>query len=249
MDIPLFDAFSGFGGATPGQTAVVSAEECRAEMARLSIGGALVRRVPEELETDAEVSNDHLYAACAPYPDLLPCPIVLPSPRGDGPSEPEQVAAHLGRGCGAAWIRPEADCWSLAPWCSDPLFAALAARRLPLLVLATVGFERVGEVAARHPALPLLLAGVGYAQQRLLLPLLREFPNVHLLLGGAYAVPGGLEHLVAEVGPTRLLFGTGFPKTEPAAAVTYLMYAALGVEEKRLIGAGNLERLLAEVVR
>ena len=46
-----------------------------------------------------------------------------------------------------------------------------------------------------------------------------------------------------------MLFGTGFPVSEPMAAITYLMYADLSTEQKALIGSGNAQRLLAEVRR
>ena len=250
MDIALFDAFCGFGGAVPGETARVSADDLRAEMQRLRISRALVRIAPADLDQDAIASNKRLFTACADRPELIPCPIVLPGSGGDVPAEEEQVEAHLAQGCGALWIRPGADYWSLTPWASGTLFAALEARRLPVVVVeAMVNLGQVAEIASRHPHLPLLLAGAGYRQQRTLLPLLRSFPSVHLVLGEAYAPHGGLEQLVREVGAERVLFGTGFPRTEPMCAITYLLYSALSEEEKQLIGAANLERLLAEVQR
>jgi hypothetical protein len=106
MPITLFDAFCGFGGSLPGETARPSAEELLAEMSRLDIGRALVRIAPEDLDQDVAASNARLYAACAGRPELLPCPIVLPATGGDFPPEEEQVASHLARGCGAVWIRP-----------------------------------------------------------------------------------------------------------------------------------------------
>ncbi len=250
MPITLFDAFCGFGGSLPGKTARPSAEELLAEMSRLDIGRALVRIAPEDLDQDVAASNARLYAACAGRPELLPCPIVLPGSGGDFPPEEEQLASHLARGCGAVWIRPGPDYWSLAPWASGTLFAALEARRLPVLVLEPmVGVEKIAGIASRHPGLRLLLAGGSYRQQRTLLPLLRAFPNVSLVLGEAYNPHLALEQLVAEIGAERLLFGTGFPRTEAMCAITYLLYSALSDEQKQLIGSGNLERLLGEVSR
>ena len=249
MNITLFDAYSGFGGATPGSTILLHAAEVQTELARLGITRALVRRVPEDLEGDAASSNERLYASCAGHPEFLPCPVVLPSTGGDVASEEEQVTTHLVRGAGAVWVRPALDYWSLAPWCSDAMFAALAQHRFPMLIVASmVSPEQIAEIASRHTALPILLAGSSYRDQRVLLPLLKAHPNIHVVLGGSYAVHGGIEQLAAEVGATRVLFGTGYPHTEPGAAVTYLMYADMSDKEKQLIGSRNLERLLAEVV-
>jgi hypothetical protein len=249
MPIALFDAFCGFGGARRGETARPSADDLIAEMQRLDITRALARIAPEDLDQDVAASNARLYAACAGRPELVPCPIVLPS-GGDFPPAEEQIAGHVAQGCGAVWIRPGPDYWSLAPWASGALFSALEARRLPVLLTESmVTLEQVAGLASRHPRLPVLLAGVSYRQQRTLLPLLRACPGVHLVLGEGYAVHLGLEQIVAEVGAERVLFGTGFPRTEAMCAITYLLYSALAEEQKQMIGCQNGERLLNEVER
>ena len=51
-------AQTGFGGATPGEATVVSAEDLRAEMRQLEITRALARIVPESLtEAPLELSS------------------------------------------------------------------------------------------------------------------------------------------------------------------------------------------------
>ena len=47
-------------------------------------------------------------------------------------------------------------------------------------------------------------------------------------------------------GPKRLLFGSAFPNTGPGGAMLTLAHADISDEEKQLIAAGNLDRLLAE---
>jgi predicted TIM-barrel fold metal-dependent hydrolase len=112
-----------------------------------------------------------------------------------------------------------------------------------------VGLEQVGELATRFPSLPIIVAGVTYRQQRTLLPLLEAFPRLHLSLGSNYTVHRGIEELVSIVGPDRLLFGTGFPQAESMAAITQLMYAEISNDDKQLIGAANLRRLISEIER
>ena len=249
MTLPLFDAQSGFGGATPGVPEVVSAAELREEMRRVEIARALVRITPETLDLDVAAANEALLAACAPDPALTPCPAVLPASGGDFPPEPEQVAGLIARGARAVWIRPEHDHWLLAPWHSGPLFAALEQRRLPVLCLQRlVRLPEVADLAARHPALPLILAELSYRDQRTYLPLLERFPNVSLALGAPYSVHGGIEQLVARAGAGRLLFGSGFPLAEPLAAIAQLMYAEISAGDKQRIGTGNLEALVEGVV-
>ena len=249
MTVPLFDAQSGFGGATPGVPEVVSSAELLAEMAREDIARALVRITPETLDADVPASNAALFAACAGQPALTPCPVVVPSSGGDFPPEPEQVADLLARGARAVWIRPDLDHWLLADWHSGPLFSALEQRWLPVVCLQRlVKIADLADLAARYPALPLLFAELSYRDQRAYLPLLERFPNVRLVLGAPYSVHRGIEQLVARVGSERLLFGSGFPAAEPMAAIAQLMYAEISDEDQRLIGSGNLEALVEGVI-
>ncbi len=249
MSTPLFDAQTGFGGATPGQPELVTAADLLAEMRRVEIGRALARITPEDLDSDVPASNAALFAACAGEPALRPCPIVVPAGGGDFPPEEEQVADLIARGARAVWIRPDHDHWSLAPWQSGALFSALEQRRVPVLCLQRkVKLADLAELAGRHPGLPLLYAELGYREQRAYLPLLEECPNLHLVLGVPYSVHRGIEQLAARVGAGRLLFGSGFPVAEPMAAIAQLMYAEIGEEDKRRIGAGNLEALVEGVI-
>jgi len=248
MSIELFDVQCGFGGARAGDPAVVSAEALLREMGRLHISAALTRRVPDDRLEDVPASNAVLYAARDEHPSLIPCPVVVPSRGGSLPPEHAQVAAHVAQGCGAVSIRPAKDYWDLAPWVCHRLFDALQERNMPVFCLASdVSLVQVGDLAGRFPSLPIIVAGVHYRQQRILLPLLETFPGVHLSLGNCYTVHRGIEELVAKIGPERLLFGTGFPESEPMTAITQLMYADLTDDDRRLIGAANLRRLISEV--
>jgi len=83
----------------------------------------------------------------------------------------------------------------------------------------------------------------------MLVPLMKTFQKVHLAIGSDYTAHRGIEMFVAAVGAKRLLFGTGFPEAESMSAVTQLMYAEIRHVQKRLIGAGNLKRLIAEIKR
>ena len=88
---------------------------------------------------------------------------------------------------------------------------------------------------------------MGYRSQRILLPLLTSFPNVQLSTGSNYCVHRGIEQLVGSVGPQRLLFGSGFPEVDPMMAISQLVYADISDEARRLIGSGNLERLIGGI--
>jgi len=242
--IDLFDAQAGFGGARPGQPWIPTAEELLGHMERLSIARALVRTDFEEMDGNVPLSNQILYETCAKHKSLVPCPTVLPATCDDVPPEQEQINELIGNGGCAATIRPGHDSWSVAEWCSGRLFSMLEERRVPVLCRqAGFEFEAIADLAGRYPALPIVLFQVGYRPQRLLLPLMKAFKNVHLAIGSPYSVHRGIETLTAQVGAERLLFGTGFPSADLMPAITMLAYAEISDSDKRLIGSANLDRL------
>jgi len=219
-------------------------------MSRLEVDRAMVRIVPETLETDVPGGNEKLYAACDGRRELVPCPVVLPGRGRDVAGEAEQVDAAIRHGAGAVWIRPAQDYWSLEDWASGALFEAAEARRMPVLCLERmVGQDQAARLARRHPAMPVVLAETNYRAQRTLLPLLETFANIYVSIGNNYAVHGGVEQLVEAVGAERILFGSGFPEVEIASAITMLLYSDVPEDRKRLMGSGNMERLMEEIRR
>lgn len=250
MNTPLFDVLAGCGGTAAGAEAPVPADELAADMARLDIGRALVRIEPTDLDSSPSMSLQLLGEICSVREAFVPCPVMIPDSGADVPSAEQQVDAAIANGAGAAVVRPARDGWSLEPWCCDPLFAVLQHRRLPVLcLLDQVGYSALAALAGRFPDLPFMLGGVGYRDHRIQVPLLRQFPNIHLAFGGRYCVHHGIEHLTAELGPDRILFGTGWPQSEPMCAISYLLYADIPNQTKALIGAGNMERLVKGIIR
>ena len=248
--VELFDVQCGFGGVRRGESQITTAVQCLEMTGRLKISGALVRTEPDDLSIDIELSNRLLFRACAAAPELVPCPVVVPDTGGDLPLAREQVEAHIRAGAGAALIRPVVDHWELSPWVADGLFEALAEHRLPLYcLLRYVSLSQAADIAGRWPGLPIVLAELPYGCQRTLYPLLERFTNLHVSVGAVIANHLGLEDLVSRVGAGRLLFGTGFPMFAPMMALTQLVYAELGEQDKVAIGAGNWRKLWSEVKR
>ncbi len=246
--IPLFDVQCGCGGVPGGAREALSGETLLEEMARVEIGRALVRLAPAAMLFDPIEANERLFALGTAGDRLVPCPLVLPNTAGDVGPEPVQVEAFISRGARAVALRPRSDAWSLAPWACDSLLHALEERRLPALcAMDEFTLEDAAALAGRFPALPIILIGVSYRAQRVLIPLLQAFPNTYLSLGANYTVHLGVEQLAAAAGAGRLLFGTGYPATGMMSAITNLLYAELSDEEMRLIGSGNLARLLEGV--
>lgn len=250
MAIDLFDIQVGIIGARPGERGEVTVDSLLAMMERFDIGQALVRVAPTDFETDVVFSNAKLYEACSEHPNLVPCPVVVPNTAGDFPSEAEQVDDALAHGAGAVWIRVNTDCWFVAEWISDRLFGVLSDRRMPTYVGGgALSSKEVADLAGRFGDLPIILAGAGYSDQRVLLPLLERFANIYLSIGSNYRVYNGVEQFVERLGAGRLLFGSGFPDSEPMASGMYLLYADISEEQKRRIGSGNAEHLIEGIKR
>ena len=92
----------------------------------------------------------------------------------------------------------------------------------------------------------MVLTRVGYRAFRVLVPMLRRYPNLHVDLS-YFATHQGVEFIVQHIGPERILFGTGQPLEDPGGALTRLCYADLEDRCAGQIGFANLERLLARV--
>jgi predicted TIM-barrel fold metal-dependent hydrolase len=72
--------------------------------------------------------------------------------------------------------------------------------------------------------------------------------NLHLDTS-RYALFRGIEIFCEKVGAGRLIYGSGMPRIAPGVSMTTVTHAFVSDEEKQLIAAGNLERLLGEVVK
>lgn len=248
--IELFDAQTGFGGARRGNPWIPSVEELLGYLDRLSIGRALVRTDFEEMDSDPMYSNRLLYRTCAGHESLIPCPAVMPTGHGDVPSEKEQIDEVIDNDSGAVTLRPGLDGWSTADWCAGELLRLLEDRRIPVLCRhSSVGFDEVADISERYPKLPIVMFQLGYRTPRMLVSLMKAFPNVYLSIGSPFSAHLGVETIADHVGADRLIFGSGFPYAEPMASVTMLTYSGLSDDEKLLVGSGNLERLTGGIKR
>ena len=86
----------------------------------------------------------------------------------------------------------------------------------------------------------------GPADTPLLLPLLKECPNLHVEVS-YFTAHRGVEYLTQNIGAERIIFGSGLPWGPPGPGKVAVNYAAISDEERRLIAGDNLRRLLNEV--
>ncbi|MBC7234476.1 MAG: amidohydrolase family protein [Chloroflexi bacterium] len=243
-----FDVNCLLGPWPTGGPTLADAAQMRAAMARLGIERALVRHTAG-IYYDATDGNKALMAALGAEDRerLLPCWTALPPLTGElGPLEGWLQALGEAQ-VRAVALYPAAHGYPLADWQLNALLEPLAARRMiVLLEIAQITWDGVHWLCGRYPDLRVVLLESGYRLLRPLLGLLQVHENLYLdisTMSNFY----GIETLCAHIGPGRLLFGTGQPRTDGAGVVSALNYAELGAEEKRAIAWDNLERLLGEV--
>jgi hypothetical protein len=248
--IDLFDVFTCCGGYKRATFEQYKAADYAAEMKRVSIGQALVRFGPIDMDIDAHLSLKMLYDICDEHEGFIPCPLVLPNSADDFIPEEEQVDAAIKHGAGAVAIRPIGNAWWIDEWCSGDLFHALEDRRVPVFCgdgQLTVG--NIAFLAKIYPQLPIIMSENNYRNQRIIAPFMNHFKNVYLSTGLSYNPHGGIEHIIDLCGPQQILFGTGWPITEAMASITYVLYCDLSDDVKTLVGSGNMKRLMGEIVK
>ena len=199
---------------------------------------------------DPMTGNAQLMRELSGRQGLVACWVVLPAATGEAPPEQEQVERLLASGARAARLCPAANRVRLEPWVVDPLLAALAERRVPLLLdfdtrhwSEDLPWAAIERAARAHPTLPIVLLRQGHADFRTLFPLLDRCGNIHVetsYLQGHDAV----RLLVERWGAHRLLFGTGLPLWDPALPIAGLTYAGLRPEDLQAVAGGTLRNLL-----
>ncbi|WP_344232828.1 amidohydrolase family protein [Kribbella hippodromi] len=218
-------------------------DELLVRMDRVGIRTAVVSHTTARWH-DPRAGNARLMTEIAGVERLLPSWVVLPDRTGEMPAPDEFVAEALAAGVVAVRAYPEDHGYDLAgPDCTR-LFSAVAAAGLPVLVdLWQTSWGQIETLADAHPTLSIVVGELGYRVLRRAAGVLDRCPNVYL--GTAhFASHLGLEWLVQEFAPERLVFGTGMPARDPAEAVTRLLWSELADPAVTTIAAGTFTSLI-----
>ncbi len=231
----------------------------RRALSEAGIGGALVHHGLGR-DYDPQAGNDVLLAELeelsttrsegraesgTDVPALIPCVTLLPPDTGELPPPEEHLPWLIRRGVRGARLYPRSQNFSLEPWCSGRLLAALERHRLPLSIdLAETDWEALHRLCAAYPALPVLVTRVNYRHERYLYPLLRQHPRLYVELS-LFQGHRAIEEVVQRFGPRRLLFGTGLPHFTPGGPRLMVARADVGESARRAIAGDNLRHLMA----
>lgn len=218
------------------------------EMARLGIERAIVRH-QATLEGGPMAGNRMILEEIEDCEQLLATWFVTPDGLEPDFDPAKTVEAMIRAGIRVCWTDPEAETFSLLPWCTGPLYEVLQTRQVPLLLdYNKVKADDLDVILSDFPRLRLILLNVPrFGRNRMVYPLLERHASLWLCLSHSYSVHEGFEDLCQRFGHERWVFGMGYPEAEGGAALAGLRYANLADEAKEAIAHGNIKRLLAEV--
>jgi predicted TIM-barrel fold metal-dependent hydrolase len=201
---------------------------------------------------DFRRGNAALDEAIAGRKALTPCYAVIPFASGEMAGT-EAWDERLRQGSFAWRIFPKSHNFMLR---DSELFAYAEARRLPVFVdIDEIDWRDLWRLCEACPRLRLVLGNAGtssmfgiYREFRRIYEFFETFEQVAMEISFLIGFCG-VEDICARFGAGRLLFGSRMPFLEPGSAVARLQYAAIDPQDRQRIAHGNLETLLAEVIR
>jgi uncharacterized protein len=227
---------------------VASTADLQVEMARAGVRKALVWQITQH-DASPQVGNAILAEDLRGQPNLVGSWAILPNQGREFP--PVDQFCEQMRAANVRAIRtfPDSHRFLLNSVALGSWIEPLSARRVPLLLSMKYGVEwrDVYALLADFPDLVCVILDHGcWGEDRLFRPLLERYPHVYVDTAH-YLLDGGIESLVESYGPSRLLFGSGFPTCYFGGMMLALKHAEIAEDAKMAIACGNLERVLAEV--
>jgi len=242
--IIYLDCLAGIGKSGPKDELIPWRKETLLdEMEHCGIHGALVYHNVAR-EYDPTYGNRMLMEEIADSPRLFPCWVIIPHHCDEMPPGKELVRRMLEAGVRAVRMYPKAQNYPFNDSACGEIFDALEQEEILLSIgIDQTSYGELGEVASRHPRLPILMTGCSWGHTRMIYPLMDRCPNIHIEFS-TFQANYALERLSSRYGAERLLFGSDALLKSPGAAKAFVDYAELGSLDRAKIAGGNLARLL-----
>ena len=224
---------------------VASAGELLVEMDRAGVDRALVWHIAQH-DVAPQTGNDLLAQAIAPHDRLYGCWTLLPNHAHEFPAPASLFEDMRASRIVALRVFPDSHRYLLNAVSMGDVLEAMTAHHIPLFlsVKRGISWRGVYDVLAEFPALTAVICDHGcWGEDRMFRPLLERYANVAVDTA-QYLLDGGIEALVADYGPERLLFGSGFPESYFGGMMMALQHAGISPEAKEAVAHGNLERLI-----
>lgn len=241
------DSNCAFGPATvPVRAPAFTLGRLRTLMQEAEIDKAVVHHTLAK-EHDPMTGNERLMQELRDEPAFLPSWVLLPGGTGEVGALDRLIDSMIAAGVCIARVFPKDHNFSLSEWCSGALLSELESRRLPLMVdLGQTSYDEVNRVCIDHPDLPLIMSDVAYRSDRYIYPLLKANRNLRLETS-KYQTHRGIESVCGQLGPERLIFGSGTPALLPGPMAMTVRYAKIPDSHREMILGGNLEQLMKGV--
>ncbi len=227
----------------------VDAASILAEMDFCGVERALVWHVAQ-FDASPHLGNELLAQRIAGQPRLAGCWALLPNQAREFPPFDEFLAAMRRAQVTALRAFPIHHHFFLNEVAMGSWLAPMVEHRVPLMFSVAQGadWNILYNLLAEFPKLVCVICDHGcWGEDRRFRPLIERYPNVYVDTA-LYLLDGGIEAFVADYGPERLLYGSGFPACHFGGMMMTIQHARIRDEAKAAIAGKNLERILAEVV-
>ncbi|WP_257668308.1 amidohydrolase family protein [Parapedobacter tibetensis] len=214
------------------------------EMDHCSISGALVASTLA-VNYDPMYSNLDLSKLIKPYPYLFAIWNAMPHHTGEFPPPAELGKLMKAHHVRAITIHPASNGWDWQAEQSQELLHWLNDNRMLTIIRVEEfgGLGGVKKLLLQYPNLLVLLTGVTWAFQRLLLPMIATYRNLHISFDN-FQINEGLETLYQDGFIDQLVFASNAPTMSAGAHRAYIDYARIPKTARDKIAGGNLIRLL-----
>jgi predicted TIM-barrel fold metal-dependent hydrolase len=250
------DCFATVGKRGPKDIeAPYTTEDLIKEMEWCGIHGTLVAHAASR-EYDPTFGNKMLMQELKKSKRLYGVWAVMPHHTHEMPPPEDLVQMMKDNGIRAAKMHPRTHRYPFSvDWCGD-LLKSLQRHDIPLFLEGghlyspdifepsnQVLVKELDVVLSRFPGLNVVLQGARWDATRFMHWLMTRHRNLHIELS-AHQGNRAIEVFTEWFGAERILFGTGAMEKSPGAAKSFIDYCTLTDEQKQLIAAGNLARLM-----
>lgn len=249
MDMEFFDCNVHYGldVAISQMRPVPLVGDLQAEIARAGIAKAVIWRLEQfggsplkanQLVADDVRGTSNLYGVWA----------IVPTHTHEIPG-PEEMLPEMKANRIVGWRLFPSKCrffpraFVLADW-----FKVAVKRHIPIFINTAHG-TRLDDLEDFLRAFPELTVVLTYTHDwpsdRFIRPFVSQWPNVYVDL--SYSLTdGGIESFYQEYGPSRLLYGSGFPDCYFGGLMMMVRHAGIPLTDRAAIAGGNMARILKE---
>lgn len=157
---------------------------------------------------------------------------------------PSDIQAIRSQGFRIVKFHPTEQDWPLDSAVFVDILTQLALLKLPIMVhVPRVGQPTaIARITASYPA-PVILCSISLPTLSEALAVMTSQPNIFMETHELH-VPGALKMVADRIGADRIVFGSGAPRRSIAGSLHYVLSSDLTDDEKQLVLAGNIRRIL-----